>query len=120
MAANAKPDLSTNIKEPLPVVIIARAFRVLQDTTYPKYELHSSVILDSSATLYIGNDKARFIELTPANNGNFLYAGDNHVRIEAYGIIEVIMQTNSYPKGRKIMLTKAAFILLFYTSIISF
>jgi hypothetical protein len=116
---NAKPDSSTNIKELLLIVIIARAFRVSQDTTYPKYKLHSSVILDSSAILYIGNDKARFIELTLANNGNFLYAGDNYIQIEAYKTIEVIVQTNSYLKGRKIMLTKAAFVLLFYTSIMS-
>ena len=116
---NAKPDLSTDAKEPLLVVIIARVFRVLQDITYLKYELHSSVILDFGATLYIGNDKARFTELTLANNSNFLYAGDNHIRIEAYGTIEVIIQTNSYPKGRKIKLTKAAFVLSFYTSIIS-
>ena len=99
--------------------MIARVFRVSQDTTHPKYELHSSVILNSRATLHIGNDKARFTELTLANNSNFLYAGDNHVQIEAYGTIEVIIQTNSYPKGRKIKLTKAAFILLFHTSIIS-
>jgi hypothetical protein len=116
---NAKPDSSTDAKEPLPAVMIARAFRVSQDTTHPKYKLHSSVILDSSATLHIGNDKARFIELTPANNGNFLYAGDDHIQIEAYGIMEVIVQTNGYPKGRKIMLTKAAFVLSFYTSIMS-
>ena len=98
---------------------MARVFRVSQDTTYPKYELHSSVILDSRATLHIGNNKARFTELTLANNSNFLYAGDNYVQIEAYGTIEVIIQTNSYPKRRKIKLTKAAFILLFHTSIIS-
>jgi hypothetical protein len=79
MAANAKPDSSTNAKELLLAVIIARAFRVLQDTTYPKYELYSSVILDSSATLHIRNDKARFTELTLANNGNFLYARDNYI-----------------------------------------
>ena len=98
---------------------MARVFRVSQDTTCPKYELHSSVILDFGATLYIGNDKARFTELTLANNSNFLYAGDNYVQIEAYGTIEVIIQTNSYFKGRKIKLTKAAFVLLFYISIIS-
>ena len=116
---NAKPDLSTDAKEPLPIVIIARVFRVSQDTTHPKYELHSSVILDSRATLHIGNDKARFTELTPANDGNFLYAGDDHVRIEAYGIMEVIVQTNGYPKGRKIKLTKAAFVPSFHISIVS-
>jgi hypothetical protein len=91
MAANAKPDSSTNTKEPLPIVIIARAFRVSQDTTHPKYKLHSSVILDSSAILHIRNDKARFIELTLANNSNFLYAGDNHVQIKAYKTIKVII-----------------------------
>jgi hypothetical protein len=119
MAANAKPDSSTNVKEPLFAVIIAKAFRVLQDTTHPKYKLHSSVILDFSAILYIRNDKARFTELTPANNSSFLYTGDDYIQIEAYRTIEVIMQTNSYFKGRKIILTKAAFVLLFYTSIIS-
>jgi hypothetical protein len=119
MVANAKPDSSTDAKEPLLTVIIARAFRVSQDTTHFKYELHSSVILDFSATLYIRNNKARFTKLTLANNSNFLYTRDNHIQIEAYKIIEVIMQTNSYFKGRKIMLTKAAFVLLFYTSIMS-
>ena len=77
------------------------------------------MILDFKATLHIRNDKARFTELTLANNSNFLYAGDNYVQIEAYGTIEVIIQTNSYFKGRKIKLTKAAFVLLFYISIIS-
>jgi len=99
--------------------MIARVFRVSQDITHLKYKLHSSVILDFSATLHIRNDKARFIELTLANNSSFFYAGDNHIRIEAYKTIEIIIQTNSYPKGRKIKLTKVAFVLLFYTSIIS-
>jgi hypothetical protein len=99
--------------------MIARAFKVSQDITHPKYKLHSSVILDFSAILHIRNDKARFTKLTLANNGNFLYTGDDYVQIEAYKTMEVIMQINSYFKGRKIMLTKAAFILLFYTSIVS-
>jgi hypothetical protein len=59
------------------------------------------VILDFSATLYIRNNKARFTKLTLANNSNFLYAGDNYIQIEAYKTIEVIMQTNSYLKGKK-------------------
>jgi hypothetical protein len=79
MAANAKPDSSIDAKEPLLAVIIAGAFRVSQDIIYPKYELHSSVILDFGATLHIRNDKARFTELTLANNGSFLYAGDNYI-----------------------------------------
>jgi hypothetical protein len=91
MAANAKPDSSTDAKEPLPVVMMAGAFRVSQDTTHPKYKLHSSVILDSGATLHIGNDKARFTELTLANDGSFLYTGDDYIRIEAYETIEVII-----------------------------
>jgi len=76
------------------------------------------VILNFRAILYIRNDKARFTELTLANDSNFLYTGDNYIRIEAYGTIKVIIQTNSYLKGKKIKLTKAAFVLLFYTSII--
>ena len=77
------------------------------------------MILDFSATLYIRNNKARFTELTLANNGNFLYAKDNYIQIKVYRIIEVIMQINSYFKERKIILTKATFILLFHISIIS-
>jgi len=77
------------------------------------------VILDFSATLYIKNNKARFAKLTLANNSNFLYARDNYIQIEAYKTIKVIIQTNSYFKGRKIILTKATFVLLFYTSIVS-
>ena len=72
-------------------VIIARAFRVLQDITHPKYKLHSSVILDFGTILYIRNNKARFTELTLANNSNYRYARDNYIQIEAYRIIEVIM-----------------------------
>jgi hypothetical protein len=116
---NAKPDSSINIKELLLIIIIAKVFRILQDTTYLKYKLHSSVILDFKATLYIRNNKAHFTKLTLANNGNFLYTRDNYIRIEAYKIIKVIMQTNSYFKRRKIILIKATFILLFYISIIS-
>jgi hypothetical protein len=119
MAANAKPDSSTNAKEPLLAIIIAKVFCISQDITYLKYKLHSSVILDFSATLHIRNDKARFIKLTLANNGNLLYIRDNYIQIEAYGTMEVIVQTNGYFKGRKIMLTKAAFVLSFYTSIVS-
>ena len=88
---DAKPDSSTNAKELLLAIIIARVFRVSQDTTYLKYELYSSVILDSKATIHIRNDKARFIELTLANNSNFFYAGDDYIRIEAYRTIEVII-----------------------------
>jgi len=88
---DAKPDSITDAKEPLLTIIIAKAFRVSQDTTYLKYELYSSVILDSKATIHIRNDKARFTELTLANNSNFLYARDNYVQIEAYKTIEVII-----------------------------
>jgi hypothetical protein len=77
--------------EPLPAIIIAKAFRLLQDTTHLKYKLHSSIILDSNATLYIRNNKAYFIELTLANNGNFLYTRDNYIQIKVYKIIEVII-----------------------------
>ena len=88
---DAKPDSITDAKEPLLTIIIAKAFRVSQDTTYLKYELYSSVILDSKATIHIRNDKARFTELTLANNSNFLYARYNYVQIEAYKTIEVII-----------------------------
>jgi len=91
---------------------------VSRDTAYLKYELHSSVILDSGATLHIGNDKARFLGLTLANRDEFLYAREDYILIVAYGIMELTVQTHGYPEGRKIKLTKAAYILTFYTSIV--
>ena len=90
--AEAKPNSDDNdsTKEPLPAVMMAGlgAF-VSRDTAYPKYELHSSVILDSGATLYIGNDKARFSGLTPANRDEFLYTGEDHIPIVAYSTMEL-------------------------------
>ena len=77
------------------------------------------MILNFRAILYIRNDKARFTELTLANDSNFHYTGDNYIRIEAYGTIKVIIQTNSYLKGKKIKLTKAAFVPSFHISIVS-
>jgi hypothetical protein len=82
--------LSTNAKEPLLIIIIAKAF-VSQDIAYPKYKLHSSVILDFRVTLYIKNNKACFTKLTLANNSNFLYTRDNYIQIETYKIIEIII-----------------------------
>ena len=62
---------------------------VSQDTAYPKYKLHSIIILDSGATLHIRNNKARFSGLTPANRDEFLYAKEDHIPIIAYSIIEL-------------------------------
>ena len=62
---------------------------VSRDIAYPKYELHSSVILDSGAILHIRNDKARFLGLTPANRDKFLYIGEDYIPIVAYSIIEL-------------------------------
>ena len=62
---------------------------VSRDTAYPKYELHSSVILDSGATLHIGKDKARFSGLTLANRDKFLYTREDHILIVAYSTIEL-------------------------------
>jgi hypothetical protein len=95
--ADAKPasggsqPADSSAKEPLLAVLMAGsgAFRVSQASVHPKYELHSSVILDSGATLHIGNDRSRFMEMTPANDGGFLYAGDDHIPIEAYGTMEI-------------------------------
>ena len=65
-----------------------RAF-VSRDIAHPKYELHSSVILDSGATLHIRNDKARFLRLTLANRDKFLYTREDHILIVAYNIMEL-------------------------------
>jgi hypothetical protein len=97
--ADAKPvsggsqPADSSIKEPLPAVLMAGlgAFRVSQALVYPKYELHLSVILDLGATLHIGNDQSRFIEMTLANDRGFLYAGDNYILIKAYGMMEIIV-----------------------------
>ena len=117
----AKPNSDDNdlTKEPLLAVIMAGlgAF-VSRDIAYPKYKLHSSIILDSRATLHIRNNKARFLGLTPANKDKFLYIREDYIPIVAYGIIELTIQTYSYLKGRKIKFTKAVYIPTFYTSIV--
>ena len=91
--AKAKPNPDNNnnsTKEPLPAVIIAglRAF-ISRDTAHPKYELHSSIILDSGATLHIRNNKARFLGLTLANKDEFLYTKEDYIPIIAYNIIKL-------------------------------
>ena len=118
--AKPNPDDNNNLtKEPLPAVMIAGlgAF-VSRDTAHLKYKLHSSVILDSGATLHIRNDKARFLGLTLANRDEFLYIREDYISIVAYNIMELTIQTRGYLEGRKIKLTKAAYISTFYTSIV--
>jgi hypothetical protein len=75
------------------------------------------VILDSGAIIYIRNNPTRFIKLSPAIDGSFLYTRDDYILIVKYSIIKLIVQTYSYPEGRKIKLTKVVYIPTFYTSI---
>ena len=84
---------------------------------YPQYKLHSSIILNSSAIVYIKNNPTRFIELSPAIDKSFLYIRDDYILIVKYSIIKLIVQTYSYPEGKKIKLTKVIYIPTFYTSI---
>jgi hypothetical protein len=81
----------SSANKPLPAALIADlgVFRVSQASVHPQYDLHSSVILDSGATVYITNNPTRFTEMSPVTDDSFLYARDNHIPIKAYNTIKI-------------------------------
>ena len=79
------------------------------------YELYNSVLLNLGTTLYIFNNQARFIsKIEPFTD--CVYMGLHTEQIIGFRIAAVIFDT---PKGKEqILLTGAAYILGFYTSLV--
>jgi len=72
------------------------------------------VILDNGTTIYVINDRSRFIdELWPSND--FVYAGTGLDPVEGIGTVAVIIQTPTGPK--RILLANAAYVPAFYTNL---
>lgn len=57
------------------------------------YPLRSSAILDSGATLHVFNNYARFQNLKPAPDNDFLWAGEGKLKIQGYGEVDIQLQT---------------------------
>lgn len=65
---------------------IRTAFESHRDDQYP---LKNSSILDSGTTIHIFNEISRFIDFRASPPGDYIWAGDNKVRILGYGKVQV-------------------------------
>ena len=79
------------------------------------YKLHNSVLLNLRTTLYIFNNRVRFIsKIEPSID--CVYVGLHTEQIIGFRTAVVILNT---PKGKEqILLIEAAYILGFYTSLV--
>jgi hypothetical protein len=65
-----------------------------------QYYLKNSAILDSGATIHILNEISHFLRFRPAESSDFVWAGEDKVRIQGYGNVDVEIQS---PKGKQIL-----------------
>jgi hypothetical protein len=65
-----------------------------------QYPLNNSAILDSGTTTHIFNEISRFLRFRPAESSDFVWAGEDKVRIQGYGNVDVEIQTL---KGKHIL-----------------
>ncbi|OAF59657.1 hypothetical protein VC83_03944 [Pseudogymnoascus destructans] len=101
-------------------VSFATAFQVTQGLTLSTYELARSTILDSGATIHVCNDRTRFYNLKECEDGNYLLAGDQKVRIEGFGSVDIKVQVGKDTKSvRTITLQETALVSSFHTSVAS-
>jgi hypothetical protein len=81
------------------------------------YKLRKSIILDSSATIHVCNDKARFHTFRPVIEEEFLYTGTTMVPIKGYGDVTI---TVAMPNGPlKVGLIDTAYIPAFHMTVAS-
>jgi hypothetical protein len=85
--------------------------------TTSNYHLRDSFILDSGATFHVCNGRARFQDIRPTSDEEFLYAGNAIIPIEGFGSVTIIIQTPEGP--RPIVLTEVAYVSSFHTSVAS-
>ena len=62
------------------------------------YNLRDSFILDSGTTVHVCNSRDRFQTVSPASEGDLLYAGNMVIPIEGFGSVDIIVQTPAGPK----------------------
>ena len=80
----------------------------------PKYDLFSSYILDSGATIHICNDQSRFTDFRPPASTDLIYAGDQLLPVQGWGTAFVNLST-----GIKFQLKDCAYIPTFHCSVVS-
>jgi hypothetical protein len=101
-------------------VSFATAFQVTQGLTLLTYELARSTILDLGAMIHVCNDRTRFYNLKECEEDNYLLAGDQRVRIEGFGSVDINVQVGKDTKSvRTITLQETALVSSFHTSVAS-
>jgi len=92
------------------------AFNVISNYKEPSdYKLHNNILLDLGTIIYIFNNQVRFIsQIEPTLD--HIYVGLYIEEIVGFSIATV---TINNPKGKKkILLTRAAYVLSFYTNLV--
>ena len=115
--SNKKPENIENAEQKSSPSNPLRSFAVYQAGAYiaSDYALRNSIILNPATTLYIINNRARFIgDIQPASKQ--LYIGSGIENIKDFGTAEVTVIT---PLGKqKIHLIKAAYVPRFHTNLV--
>ena len=83
--------------------------------------LVNSFILDSGATEHVCNDRSRFIHFTPAGADEILVASNNIVKIKGYSTIEITIECDGTPNGKRtFQLYNTVYIPSFTVNIVSY
>lgn len=95
-------------------------FQISSALKKPIYELESSWILDSGATIHVCNNISKFIEFNPIDKKDeVLWAGESQIQIEGYGKTIIYLKSTQYPKGRPLQLVNVAFVPTLHTNVTS-
>ena len=82
------------------------------------YPLNDSVILDSSATIYVCNNYTRFKDFCLAPLNKSIFAGDGIVPIQGYGTIIVYLRIYSHAEIVQLIdLLNTMYVPSFYISV---
>jgi hypothetical protein len=80
-----------------------------QIDSYPsKYELCNSFIFDTGATGHVCNNRSRFIRFSPAEENDFLLAGNDTIKISGWGDVDLRTICPGWPDGRPLVITNVA------------
>ncbi|RKF84146.1 Gag-Pol polyprotein, partial [Golovinomyces cichoracearum] len=95
-------------------------FQISSELKKPFYDLESSWILDSGATIHVCNKISKFIEFNPIERKDeVLWAGESQIQIEGYGKTIIFLKCTQYPNGRPLQLINVAFVPSLHTNVTS-
>jgi len=90
---------------------------VFTATTQSDYHLRNNHLLDPAANAHVCNNPAKFCDLRPATEDDFLFAGNTVIPINGFGKVDIAVKT---PNGRrKMTLFETALVPSFHTSFVS-